>query len=222
MRCASRTIALFTAVPALLVTAGAARASTTTTSSAPLTVTSAARVVADHHLVTLTAHLTTGKAVAAGHSVALFARAAGAGRFTKIASAETNSSGNAVFTFTIEHNEQFKAVHAADQTTKASTSSVAGVYDRPRLAVTGPSAPVMAGSMQTLKVQGSPVIDSEVVTLEVKGTNGFSVLAKGRLSRAGTISFTVRPAKTHTYFIHIGNTVRHLPASSKSVTVTAG
>ncbi len=220
MRCASRTVALFTAVPALLVTAGAARASTTPTSSAPLTLTSAVRVVADHHPVTLTAHLITGRALPAGHLVALLARAAGTGRFTKIASANTNSRGNAVFTFTIKRDEQFEAVHAADRTTKASSSSVTGVFDRPRLTATGPSAPAVAGRVQTIKVQGSPVIDNEIVTLEVKGRNGFSVLAKSRLSRAGMTSFAVRPGKTHTYLIHIGNTVRHLPASSKPVTIT--
>lgn len=220
MRCASRTIALFTAVPALLVTAGAARASTSPTSQAPLTLTSAARVVADHHPVTLTAHLATGKAFPAGHLVTLLARVAGTGRFTKMASANTNSSGNAVFTFTIKRNEQFEAVHAADRTTKTSSSSVTGVFDRPRLTATGPSAPAAAGSVQTIKVQGSPVTDNEIVSLEVKGTNGYSMLAKGRLSRAGMTSFAVRPGKTHTYLIHIGNSARHLPASSKPVTIT--
>lgn len=220
MRCSSRTIALFTAVPALLFTAGPARASMTPTSSTPLTLTSAARVVADHHPVTLTAHLNTGKAVPAGRLVALLARPAGSAHFTKIGSANTNSSGNAVFTFTINHDEQFEAVHAADRTTKASSSSVTGVFDRPGFTAIGPTAPVKAGSVQTIKVQGSPVTDNEVVALEVKGTTGISVVEKGRLSRAGTISFTVKPSKTQIYLIHIGNTVRHLPASSKPVTIT--
>ncbi len=220
MRSASRTMALFTAVPALLVTAGAAHASTTPASSSPLTLTRAARIVADHHPVTLTAHLSTGKASPAGHLVTLLARAAGSGRFTMTASAKTNSSGNAVFTFTINHDEQFEAVHVVDRTIKASKSGVTGVFDRPRLTATGPSAPAKAGSVQTIKVQGSPVIDNEVVTLEIKGSSGFSVLAKARLSRTGMTSFVVRPGKTRTYLIHIGNSARHLPASSKPVTIT--
>lgn len=220
MRCASRTIALFTAVPALLYTAGPARASMTPTNATPLTLTSAVRVVADHQPVTLTAHLTTGKAFPTGHLVALLARAAGSGRFTKIGSAHTNSSGDAVFTFTINHDEQFVAVHAADRTTKASSSSGTGVFDRPGLTATGPTAPAKAGSKQTIRVQGSPVTDNEVVALEVKGPNGLSVVEKGRLSRDGMISFTVQPSMTQTYLLHIGNTVRHLPASSKPVTIT--
>lgn len=220
MRRASRTIALFTAVPALMFAAGTAHASTASTSAAALTLTSAARVGADHHPMTLTAHLTAGKALPAGHLVALLARAAGSGRFTKIGSASTNSSGNAVFTFTINHDEQFEAVHAADRTTKASSSSVTGVFDRPRLTATVPGAPAKAGSVQTIKVQGSPVTDLEMVTLEVKGLHGFSVVAKSRLSRIGRTTFTVKPSKTSTYLIHIGNTARHLPASSKPVTIT--
>lgn len=217
---ASRTTALFTAIAALLVTAGTAYASTTPANSAPLSLTSASRIVGDHHPVTLTAHLRTGKMFPGGHLVTLLARAAGSGRFTKVSSARTNSSGDAAFIFTINHDEQFEAIHVADRTIKASSSSVTGVFDRPRLNATGPSAPAKAGSVQTIKVQGSPVIANEVVTLEVKGTNGFSVLAKARLSRTGLTSFSVRPNTTRTYLIHISNTVRHLPASSRPITIT--
>lgn len=153
----------------------------------------------------------------AGENVSLYSRPAGTTVWTRLNTRSTDSHGNVVFVVKPARAEQFQLRHTKDSYTTASTSPTVTTKVAWRVQVSLSKATVAPKAVDSVAVAVAPGAKGATVTLQRKGSSGWTNVASHTLNSSSATSFSfTAPATAGKYSYRVVK-----PASSAYVTGTS-